>query len=81
MGKVDFKKRLKHLYNPSAREINFVDVPQMNFVMIDGSGDPNKAKEYQEAIEALYSISYTIKFAIKKEQENVLNSAYQKCNM
>jgi hypothetical protein len=69
MEKVDIKKKLKHLYDPSAKEISFVNVPQMNFVMIDGSGDPNKAKEYQEAIEALYSISYTIKFTIKKEQE------------
>jgi hypothetical protein len=68
MEKVDIKKKLKHLYDPSAKEISFVEVPQMNFVMIDGYGDPNKAKEYQEAVEALYSISYTIKFAVKKEQ-------------
>ena len=68
MQKVDLKKELKYLYNPSVKEVNLVDVPPMNFVMIDGSGDPNKAKEYQEAIEALYSISYTIKFAVKKEQ-------------
>ncbi len=68
MEKVDIKRKLKHLYNPSAKEICFVDVHQMNFVMIDGSGNPNKTKEYQEAIEALYSISYTIKFAVKKDQ-------------
>jgi hypothetical protein len=69
MEKVDYKKKLKHLYNPSASEISLVDVPQMNFVMVDGSGDPNTAREYQEAIEALYSISYAIKFMVKKEQE------------
>ena len=69
MEKVDLKKSLKHLYNPSAKEISFVDIPRMNFVMIDGSGDPNKAKEYQEAVEILYSISYTLKFTVKKEQE------------
>ncbi len=69
MEKVDIKRKLKHLYNPSAKEICFVDVHQMKFVMIDGSGNPNEAKEYQEAIEALYSISYTIKFAVKKKQE------------
>ena len=68
MGKIDLKKELKHLYNPSAKEIGLVDVPQMNFVMIDGSGDPNTAKEYQEAIEALYAVSYALKFAVKKEQ-------------
>lgn len=68
MQKVDLKKVLKNIYNPSIKEVNLIDVPNMNFVMIDGSGDPNKAQEYQDAIEALYSISYTIKFAVKKEQ-------------
>ena len=68
MQKVDLKKELKHLYNPSVKEVNLVDLPPMNFVMIDGSGDPNKAQEYQDAIEALYSISYAIKFAVKKDQ-------------
>ena len=68
MQKVDLKKELKHLYNPSGKEVNFVDVPPMKFVMIDGSGDPNTAPAYQEAIEALYAISYTLKFAVKKEQ-------------
>jgi len=69
MEKVDFKKKLKDLYNPSTKEVSLVDVPEMNFVMIDGSGDPNTAQEYQEAIEVLYSISYAIKFMIKKNQE------------
>jgi hypothetical protein len=69
MEKIDIKKKLNSIYNPSTKEISIVDVPQMNFVMADGSGDPNKAKEYQEAIEALYAISYSIKFAVKKEQQ------------
>ena len=68
MTKVDLKKELKHLYNPSVKEINLVDVPPMNFVMIDGSGDPNNAQEYRDAIEVLYSISYTIKFTVRKDQ-------------
>jgi len=68
MSKIDFKKELKHLYNPSGKEISLVDVPPMNFVMIDGAGDPNTAKEYEEAIEALYAVSYALKFAVKKEQ-------------
>ncbi len=68
MKKVDLKKELKHLYNPSIKEVILVDVPPMNFVMIDGSGDPNKAQEYQDAIEVLYSMSYAIKFAVRKDQ-------------
>ena len=69
MEKLDFKKKLKHLYNPSAKEVCLVDVPEMNFVIFDGSGDPNIAQEYQEAIEIIYSLSYTIKFLIKKIHE------------
>lgn len=67
--KTDLKKELKHLYNPSARQVAIVDVPEMNFLMVDGSGDPNTSQEYKDAIEALYAVSYALKFMIKKEKE------------
>ena len=67
MQKVDLKKELKHLYNPSAREVNLVDVPPMNFVMIDGSGDPNTAKGYQAAIVVVYAIPYAPKCTVKMD--------------
>ena len=66
MGKTDYKKELKKLYNPSTKEVSEVVVPKMNFLMIDGKGDPNTAKEYADAIQALYPVAYTIKFAVKK---------------
>ncbi|MCP4580994.1 MAG: hypothetical protein GY839_05210 [candidate division Zixibacteria bacterium] len=66
MAKIDFKKNMKHLYKPSAKNIVFVDLPAMNFLMIDGKGDPNTAQEYKDSIEALYAVSYTLKFMIKK---------------
>ncbi len=66
MSKIDLKKDLKHLYHPSAKEAAVVDVPPMNFLMIDGTGDPNVSVEYQKAIEALFSLSYTVKFKVKK---------------
>jgi hypothetical protein len=68
MTKVDLKKALKEFYNPALGQIAVVDVPAMNFIMVDGAGDPNTSQEYQDAIEALYSISYPIKFMIKKEK-------------
>ena len=67
MVKQDFKKDLKHLYNPSAREVTVVEVPTMGFLMLDGVGDPNTVQEYKDAIEALYSVAYTIKFMLKKD--------------
>jgi hypothetical protein len=63
---IDLKKELKHLYNPSAKEVVAVEVPDMNFLMIDGQGDPNTSQSYAEAIEALYAVSYNLKFMIKK---------------
>ena len=66
MSKIDLKKDFKHLYSPSAGQVSVVDVPPMNFLMIDGAGDPNVAPEYRQAIEALYSLSYTLKFTIKQ---------------
>lgn len=66
MEKIDYKKQLKHLYAPSTKEIVRVDVPEMNFLMIDGEGDPNTAQSFSDAIEALYSVSYTLKFMVKK---------------
>ncbi|MBL0937676.1 MAG: GyrI-like domain-containing protein [Gemmatimonadaceae bacterium] len=66
MKKLDLRKELKHLYGPPAKEVVRIDVPAMNFLMIDGAGDPNTAPAYAEAVEALFSISYALKFAVKK---------------
>ena len=66
MEKVDLKKQLKHLYNPTAKEVSIVDVPAMNFLMINGHGDPNTSELYKSAIEVLFAVSYTLKFTIKK---------------
>ena len=66
MEKIDYKKQLKHLYGPSARKVEIVDVPQMNFFMVDGEGDPNTSKSFGDAIEALYPLAYTLKFMVKK---------------
>lgn len=68
---LDLKKDLKHLYNPSAKEVVLVDVPEMQFLMIDGAGDPNTAQEYSDAVSALYSMAYTLKFLIERFTEGL----------
>ncbi len=65
MEKIDFKKELKHLYRASLKQVEFVDVPKMSFLMIDGQGDPNTSKAFEEAINALYPLAYTLKFMSK----------------
>ena len=65
MKKIDYKKKLKHLYGPSSKKIVIVEVPPMNYFMVDGEGGP-AAESYQQAIEALYGLSFTVKFDVKK---------------
>ena len=66
MGAVDFKKELKALFNPPKSGFALVEVPQMQFLMIDGAGDPVTAPAFQAGVEALYGIAYTVKFSLKK---------------
>jgi hypothetical protein len=65
MEKIDFKKSLKPLYAPTSRDFEIVEVPPMQFVMIDGQGDPNSSASYAASVGWLYAISYAIKFASK----------------
>jgi hypothetical protein len=65
--KLDFKKELKAFFQPPVGRFVEVDIPEMRFVMVDGTGDPNRAAAYQQAVEWLYSVSYAMKFASKKE--------------
>jgi hypothetical protein len=68
MNKVDLKKDLKHLYQPKATHPEIIEIPAMNFLMIDGAGNPNTSHDYQQVVQALYGVSYTLKFICKKEQ-------------
>lgn len=65
MEKRDLKKDLAHLYNPPKR-CELVQVPPLRFLMLDGHGNPNNNPVYQEAVETLYALVYTLKFAVKK---------------
>jgi len=59
----DYKKEYKDLYLPKIKPM-IIDVPEMNFVAIEGKGNPNdKNGEYQNALGVLYGIQYTIKMS------------------
>ena len=70
MTKIDFKKEMKHLYGPSKKDFQVVEVPRMTFLMVDGHGDPNTAPEYTQAVEALYAVAYKLKFFSKKNNQD-----------
>ena len=64
--KVDFKKTLDS-YRVRRGQFRVVDIPTMNYLMIDGHGDPNTSIEYSRALEALYPVAYKMKFASKRD--------------
>jgi hypothetical protein len=66
MSPTDLVQELKPLYAPSAKHAAIVEVPELHFLMVGGGGDPNLSQEYQDAIGALYSAAYTLKFTLKK---------------
>jgi hypothetical protein len=76
-AKLDLKKQLKHLYLPSAKECVLVQVPEMQFVMIDGQMEPGlmpgDSPGFAAAIGALYGASYTLKFMSKRQAENPID--------
>jgi hypothetical protein len=77
MKKFDLKKELKHLYAPSAKEVQVVNVPEFSFVIIDGRIEPDESPEtssdFQDATGALYGASYTLKFMSKLRAENPID--------
>jgi hypothetical protein len=66
MEKLDLKKQFKELYSAPINQVVFKTIPAMNYLMIDGEGDPNTSQYYKDAVQALYSVAYTLKFQIKK---------------
>jgi hypothetical protein len=66
MQKLDFRVERKDLYSPG-RDFALVDVPEFHFLMVEGTGDPNTGKDYASAVEALYSLSFAVKFASKAQ--------------
>jgi hypothetical protein len=74
MKKLDLKKDLKAFYMPSAKKVAFIDVPRFNFLMVDGAIEPGKepgnSPLFQENTEAMYGAAYTLKFMLKKREQD-----------
>ncbi len=77
MDRLDLRKHFRHLYQPSAKRVEVVDVPELKFAMVDGAIEPDCAPgsslAFQQAIEALYGISFTLKFPSKERSEDPID--------
>ena len=69
MDKIDFKKTDKALYSGPPGAFQVIEVPDLPFLMIDGTGDPNNAPDYAAKVAALFTLSYALKFLSKKEHQ------------
>ncbi len=62
----DTSELLIQYYAPSTKQAQIITIPPLNFLMIDGHGDPNTSPEYSAVVSTLYTLSYTLKFDLKK---------------
>ena len=77
MKTLDLKKQFKVLYQPSAKKVETVQVPSLQFAMVDGAiekgSEPGKSPSFAETTQALYGMSYTLKFMLKKRKANAID--------
>ena len=62
--KYEWKKQEKELYGAKT-VLAVVTVPEQNYIMISGEGNPNDA-DFSDRVSALYSVAYAVKMAYKK---------------
>lgn len=75
MEKLDYKKEYKDLYLPKTEPM-LIEVPNMKFIMVEGTGNPNsEGGEYQKAMQILYGLSFTIKMS--KMGENKIDGYFE----
>lgn len=65
LTKIDFKREDRELYSPTGHPV-LVDVPEFQFLMVDGCGRPGRSREFEAGVELLYTLSYILKFSLKR---------------
>lgn len=77
MLKLDLRRELKRYYRPSAKQPEIIDVPRFLFAMIDGAIEaghgPSTSPGFADAMQGLYGVTYTLKFASKLRKENPID--------
>lgn len=64
--KVDLKKDVP-TYAAKRGVVELVEIPPLQYLAIDGHGDPNTASAYADALATLYPVAYALKFLSKRE--------------
>ncbi len=67
----DLKEELAHLYAPDADAITLVEVPELSFILIDGSGEPGQSKDFRSAIKTLRYVSFALIFNLRERRPDL----------
>ncbi len=74
---LDLKKQIKPLYFPSAKTVEIIQIPRMQFAAIDGAIEkgeaPGSSPGFSDSMQALYGLAYTLKFMLKKRKKNPID--------
>ena len=77
MSKLVLDENITRLYAPSARYVSTVDIPEFKFLMIDGKIEEGEglktSQSFQEALNVLSGISFTLKFMSKLDRKNPID--------
>lgn len=68
--KEGIRREYKKVYDASTKKVEIVDVPEFNYIMIDGIGNPN-VDEFKLKVQALRILSKAVK-EYYKEEKNLL---------
>ncbi|MCL1984550.1 MAG: GyrI-like domain-containing protein [Methanomassiliicoccaceae archaeon] len=68
--RIGLSEEISRLYGNTSRTPVLVDVPEMNFIMFDGTGRPDE-KDFQISAEAVYTVSYILKFEIARKRLDI----------
>jgi hypothetical protein len=66
---IDFKKEYREFYTAPKGTPAIVQVPPLQYLMVDGSGNPNTSSRFPDCMAGLYPVAYTLRFAIKAEEQ------------
>lgn len=77
--KLDLRREYKELYSPSAKKVSVVDVPELQFIWLDGSipagVGPSDSVSFRDAMSAMYGVAYGLKFMSKLREEEPIDFA------
>ncbi|HSN69814.1 MAG TPA: hypothetical protein VLV48_11250 [Thermoanaerobaculia bacterium] len=65
---IDYRREFRHLYSGSEKKVEIVHAPKMNFIAIDGMGDPAGSRALLAASEVLCRVALELRLAVSRAE-------------